>query len=364
MPTPLRIACAGSSPAATFSYNNEAVGRLVAFCDTDRERCRQAEQRHGVPTFADFHEMLAEVECDVVLLKVPTPVHAEFTIAALERGLHVWVEKPLCPNAEQLAQIVRAYEKAGDRQVQMNLELRNSVIPMRVKELCARIGEPVHFAWLTQDEGWSAPGHRYRAWVLQRELTGGILNEKICHYFDLGLWWVGRPVRRVSACSAPIISQGYRGMRDNVSVQMWFEGGPTGLIYWSQTSMPMMHYDGAIIGTKGAVFWEMARRSEQINRILFSEHELDENGEMIQTVPKIVEEYSDRAPAELYHDSATSVNAFLARLQGLPCSHPYVTFDEAVALTKLCLAAEASADHEGEPLDPEAWYQDALSGDA
>ena len=37
-------------------------------------------------------------------------------------------------------------------------------------------------------------------------------------------------------------------------------------------------------------------------------------------------------------------------------------FDEAVALTKLCLAAEASADREGEPLEPEAWYQAALHG--
>lgn len=360
MPTPLRIAYTGGSPSVTRTYKDEPVGRLVAFCDTNTERCRQVAQECGVPVFTDFHEMLAQVECDVVVLKVPTPVHAEFTIAALERGLHVWVEKPLCPNAQQIEQIVQAYQKAGDRQVQMNLQLRNGVIPMRIKELCAQIGEPVHFAWLTQDQGWPSPGHRYRPWILQRELTGGMLSEKICHYFDLGLWWIDRPVRRVSACGAPIISQGYRGMRDNVSAQLWFEGGPTGLIYWSQTSMPVMHYDGAVIGTKGAIFWEMARQGEQVNRVIFSEHELDDNGEMIQTVPKITEDYSDRTPTELYHDSGTSVDAFLARLLGLPTSHPYVSFDEAVALTKLCLAAEASADREGEPLDPEAWYQAAL----
>ena len=60
----------------------------------------------GVPTFNDYDEMLDEADLDAVVIATPTHLHAPMVRTALERGLHVFCEKPFCldpADADELA---------------------------------------------------------------------------------------------------------------------------------------------------------------------------------------------------------------------------------------------------------------------
>lgn len=67
---------------------------LVATCDFDKARAAQAkEEYHANASFADVHEMLSGSELDGVIILTPMRPHGALSIAALEAGLHVFVEK-------------------------------------------------------------------------------------------------------------------------------------------------------------------------------------------------------------------------------------------------------------------------------
>ena len=58
------------------------------------------------PGFASFDEV--DVDADGIILATPTDTHAPFTIAALDQGLHVLVEKPVAASLEEADAMIRA----------------------------------------------------------------------------------------------------------------------------------------------------------------------------------------------------------------------------------------------------------------
>src|SRR6478672_10962100 len=113
---PLRVALIGAGAIAEF--HARAVARVpdaqvVAIVDERVERARALAARHGVArAVADLDEIwLAGV--DVVHVLTPPATHAEVTLAALGRGCHVYVEKPLATSAEDCDRIAEAARAAG-----------------------------------------------------------------------------------------------------------------------------------------------------------------------------------------------------------------------------------------------------------
>ena len=76
--------------------------------------------RYGVRGFATAAELMAE-SLDAVLVAVPDPLHATTVLAALEAGLHVFCEKPLCFTEAEGAAIAAARDRAG-RVVQWDVD--------------------------------------------------------------------------------------------------------------------------------------------------------------------------------------------------------------------------------------------------
>jgi predicted dehydrogenase len=69
---------------------------VVALCRRDEALLRRMADHFRVRrTFTDYRRMLDEVEMDAVLVATPPAIHHEQTRAALERGLHVLLEKPM-----------------------------------------------------------------------------------------------------------------------------------------------------------------------------------------------------------------------------------------------------------------------------
>src|SRR5262245_35780448 len=74
--------------------NAHPDAQLAAVCDSSKFVLGVLGKYTGVSTSSDYERMLREVELDAVLIATPSRMHAGMVRAALERGLHVFCEKP------------------------------------------------------------------------------------------------------------------------------------------------------------------------------------------------------------------------------------------------------------------------------
>lgn len=84
---------------------------LVGVADPDEARGRLAVEQFDCRWFADFQEMLAEVEA--VCIAVPTLLHHRVGMACLESGVDVLIEKPIAATKEEAADLIGAADAAG-----------------------------------------------------------------------------------------------------------------------------------------------------------------------------------------------------------------------------------------------------------
>ena len=95
----IRIAIVGCG--RIFQKHLEAINdhsddlEIVAVCDTNPERLREAEKLCGGQGFLNLSNMLANCELDLVCLCTPSGLHSEQTIEVAKHGMHVMTEKPM-----------------------------------------------------------------------------------------------------------------------------------------------------------------------------------------------------------------------------------------------------------------------------
>ena len=102
-------------------------GKVVAVCTRDEKKragdWTGVRGNFGPPAgkvdlskttaYADWHELLADPEVHLVDVCLPTALHEEVAVAAAKAGKHVFVEKPLAPDAKAAARMVKAADAAG-----------------------------------------------------------------------------------------------------------------------------------------------------------------------------------------------------------------------------------------------------------
>lgn len=109
---------------------------LVALVEPDGQR-RLALARDGVVTFASVEDMLSEADLDGVVIATPSHLHAAPTVACLEAGLHVLVEKPIATTIEDADRIVEA-ARLHQRHVLVGYNRRHSDVVAKAKDLIGR----------------------------------------------------------------------------------------------------------------------------------------------------------------------------------------------------------------------------------
>ena len=83
---------------------------LIGVADPDPERGQMATEQFGCRWFADYREMLSEVEA--VCIAVPTLLHHPVGLACLQAGLHVLIEKPIAASQDEATSLINAAHQA------------------------------------------------------------------------------------------------------------------------------------------------------------------------------------------------------------------------------------------------------------
>ena len=150
------------------------------------------------PAYADWRDLLATTDLDVVLVSTPHTLHHEHVMGALNAGAHVLCEKPLAHTPE-LAQEIADHAKALDRHVVVGFQRRFSpgYTYMRQRLQSGEMGEITHVQ-ASQWQSWI--GSARGKWRSTLALGGGgQLSDSGSHLMDMLLWTTGLRIVEVDA---------------------------------------------------------------------------------------------------------------------------------------------------------------------
>ncbi|HKO51443.1 MAG TPA: Gfo/Idh/MocA family oxidoreductase [Polyangiaceae bacterium] len=137
---------------------------------------------------ASLEELLAH-DLDAVVIATPSGLHAAACKRALESGLAVFCQKPLAPNASEVASVIEA-ARAADRLLRVDFCYRHAraVAALREAVSSGSIGR-VYAAELTFHNAYGPD----KAWARERELSGGgCLIDLGVHLVDTAFWVLDR----------------------------------------------------------------------------------------------------------------------------------------------------------------------------
>lgn len=173
---------------------------IVAVCDVDRKKCDDVNRKYSLSArgYEDYRKMLEKENLDVVHVCTPHYLHAEMTIAALEKNINVICEKPLAINQTQLDDIEKAV-KASKAQLGVCFQTRYNRSFTELKKIIRPeevIAAYANLVWV-RDKAYYDSG----AWRGTKDKEGGgVLINQAIHSLDLLLWVCGMPKSIVAHC--------------------------------------------------------------------------------------------------------------------------------------------------------------------
>lgn len=208
------------------ALRDEQAGRIAAIADPSeevRERARQLVPEAAV--VATLDELLRQ-ELDGLVIATPSALHAQQSLAALERGLAVFCQKPLARTAAENAAIIDAARKA-DRLLGCDLSYRHTEAMRRIRN-CVVEGElgAVYAVDLVFHNAYGPD----KSWARDPALAGGGCAIDLgIHLVDLALWTLGFPeVERVTSrlyAQGQPLAAGSNQVEDYAVAQIDLAGG-------------------------------------------------------------------------------------------------------------------------------------------
>lgn len=178
----------------------------------------------------DAHALIDSPDIDTVVVTTRHDSHAEFVRAALERGKHVFCEKPLTRTRDELLEVEAVYMRSGggvDTSPCLMVGFNRRFAPhvVRIKSLLRAGSEPPAFI-MTVNAG-AVPKD---TWIQDPAVGGGRLVGEACHFIDLLRFLAGAPISDVAGFklgrSADQVTS------DKASFTLAFENGAVGTVHY------------------------------------------------------------------------------------------------------------------------------------
>ncbi len=172
--------------------------KVVGLYDINPARVKSALKMTelDIPAFDNFDTMLQSTGADSVVVCSIDSTHAEYVIKALNKGLDVFSEKPLCTTFEQAEAIRKAAIKSsGTGLVTHNMRYGSNESMMKRMILEGKLGKILHIQFSEYLDRYHGADY-FRRWHRKKENSGGLLLQKSSHHFDLINWMAdSKPIR-------------------------------------------------------------------------------------------------------------------------------------------------------------------------
>ena len=169
----------------------------------------------------DYTTILKDPEVNMVICTTRHDMHSRMVCETLAAGKSVFVEKPLCLNENELAEITEAYKAAPQgTTLTVGFNRRFSPFAVQMKKL---LGEGAKNIVATMNAGFIPP----EVWVHDLQVGGGRIVGEACHFIDLCSYLAGSNV--ISVC-VNALGQNPQENTDNMSILLRYENGSNAVI--------------------------------------------------------------------------------------------------------------------------------------
>lgn len=217
----------------------------------------------NIPQFDDFYKALDATGPDAVSVNTYPETHFEYVTAALNKGCHVFVEKPLAQTVAEAGQIVELAAKTG-KKVVVGYILRHHPSWSKFVEIAQTLGKPLVMRMNLNQQSSG------KMWETHKQLMNSMSPIVDCgvHYVDVMCRMTkARPVR-VQAIGARLSGEIKDGMYNYGQLQVVFEDGSVG---WYEAGWGPMMSETAffikdVVGPEGSLsFIESVGESDDID---------------------------------------------------------------------------------------------------
>jgi predicted dehydrogenase len=255
----------GQHHAAYLSAGKINRAELVAVSDAVPAKL---EQYKPLRTFNTGEELIGSGLVDAVIIATPHFQHTTLGVAALQKGLHVMVEKPISAHKADAERLIAAHRARPELMFAGMFQLRAEPRYLKIRNLIqtGELGRVIRMSWIMTDwfrtEAYYASGGWRATWKGE---GGGVLLNQCLHNLDVLQWLLGMPSTVRGFCQLGRFHE--IEVEDNVTAYLEFPDGATGTFVSSTGEAPGSNRF-EIVGTRGKLVLEN-------NRLLFTRNEAD-----------------------------------------------------------------------------------------
>lgn len=225
---------------------------LTAVCTRTQSKLDEIKEAWQTPeTYTDFAEMLNRAPLDAVVIVSPTNAHLQHVRMAVEKGLHIFIEKPTGLNVEECEEIEQLAKRNGTVfAVGFMRRFDPSYLDVKRRMDEGEIGAPIFFRGYSLDATWEGEKQAIRA-----EANGKWFLDMGVHDYDLALWYLGSQPKRAYACGGAYVYEEFAKNHDvdNGFSLVQFENNAAAFFYCGRTAPHGSHVESEIIGTTGTL---------------------------------------------------------------------------------------------------------------
>lgn len=260
------IGCGGISRYHMGHLAKIKDAQMVAFCDVDKTRAEGTAQEFGTAdakTWTDYKEFYKDAQIDAVYVGLPPFAHEEQELIAAQKGIHLFVEKPVALSMTLAKKVAKEIEKAGI--------ISSAGFQDRYQDIIGRLKDEVAANPPALIMGYWMGGMPGVAWWRRKEQSGGQAVEQTIHHFDTARYLFGE-VKSVQA----VFSKGLMkdvpkyNIEDASAVNLTFKSGLCGTIF--SACCLSVGKNGLDIWSKDAMYEYTERVSLRIKRGNHEEH--------------------------------------------------------------------------------------------
>jgi scyllo-inositol 2-dehydrogenase (NADP+) len=230
--------------------------RVAAACDMDEGRLKEARERLGCHVYNDYADLLADDAVELVVVAMPSHLHADFAIRAMRAGKDVLIEKPFASDLSSADKMIQVAKETG-RILTGSQNLRYTADFLKVRQIIdsGRLGNIllIRMAWHWFRRRWD--------WQTLKEFGGGSLNNDGSHVIDQALLLFGDAEPQVF-CHMVATPLSFGDAEDHVKIILQAEGVPmidmefSNACAYPQDSWLIMGTQGGLTGTHGKLSWK------------------------------------------------------------------------------------------------------------
>ncbi len=182
--------CMGNRHSICYENLRDDV-KIVAVADCVEEKAKEIAEKFGAKIYKTGMELMDSEELDYVDICLPTYLHTEHAVYAMEQGLNVFLEKPVCLNEEEAKLLLETQKKTGVK-VQIGQVVRFDKAVIWLKEAVEKgtYGKLIHgsFHRLSAFPAWG-----WENWFADYKKSGTAALDLHVHDTDLVRYIMGEP---------------------------------------------------------------------------------------------------------------------------------------------------------------------------